>query len=170
MERRIKGIRQIEVGNTSSLTYSSVLRSILRQDPDVIMLGEIRDKESAILALQAALTGHLVISTLHASSVFGIKERLINMGVTRELVETTLIFALSQRLLGRICESCLEKELLFCIGRGCDKCRNTGIAGMIVVSEILNEQETLYEDGYDKAIKGMVPISEVLAFKDTQHA
>lgn len=163
VEKRIKGIRQIEVDGSSSLTYSSVLRSILRQDPDVIMLGEIRDKESALLALQAALTGHLVISTLHASSAFGIKNRLINMGVPRDILDATLILSLSQRLLGRICLECKEKIDSFYKGAGCIKCRFTGISGTMVASEILGQEPNLYDDGYLKVMKGMVPISEVLS-------
>lgn len=98
IERKIAGVKQIEIGSNTLLTFPSVLRSVLRQDPDVMMIGEIRDKESAELALQSALTGHLVLTTLHASSAEGVMHRLKQMGVAKYLIEATLRLAVSTRL------------------------------------------------------------------------
>ncbi len=98
VERRITGIRQIEIGGNTLLTFPSVLRSVLRQDPDVLMIGEVRDKESAELALQSALTGHLVLTTLHASSADGVEIRLRQMGIPNYLIESTLRLAVSTKL------------------------------------------------------------------------
>jgi type IV pilus assembly protein PilB len=182
IERHIEGIRQIEVGGTSFLEYVTVLRAILRQDPDVIMIGEIRDKEGAELAIQSALTGHLVISTLHATSVFGVKKRLVNMGVAEYLVDATLITALSQRLVSKICQHCMQDEdhlssyagwflkenislpaTFLKKGSGCTMCAYTGLSGRIVVTEILNEEKVpLYMDAYRKAEEGILPLSEVI--------
>jgi type IV pilus assembly protein PilB len=143
VEQKVAGIRQIEVGSGSMIEYSTVLKSILRQDPDVIVLGEIRDKESADLAFHIALTGHLVITTLHASSVIGIKHRLVNMGVSEYVVDEVLVFALSQRL--------LEKS------QG---------SGRVAVAEILSDPAPLYEDAYNKALNGTVSFESALALKN----
>jgi len=101
VERQIKNIRQIEVGGSTLLDFSTVLRSILRQDPDIIMVGEIRDGISAGLALQAALTGHLVLTTLHASSTVDVRNRLINMGVSTYLLDSLKLFIISQKLVSK---------------------------------------------------------------------
>jgi len=101
VERKMKGIRQIEVGGSTLLDFPMVLRSILRQDPDVIMVGEIRDKVSADLALQAALTGHLVLTTLHSSSISDVRHRLINMGVNVHLLDSLSLFVISQKLVSK---------------------------------------------------------------------
>jgi len=101
VERRIVGIRQIEIGGNTLLTFPSVLRSVLRQDPDVLMIGEVRDKESAELALQSALTGHLVLTTLHASSASEVAVRLKQMGIANYLIEATLRLAVSTKLVAK---------------------------------------------------------------------
>lgn len=103
VERNIEGVRQIEVGGNTQIEYVTVLKSILRQDPDVLMIGEVRDKESAQLAIQCALTGHLVITTLHASSVDGVRKRLTNMGIKEYLIDAVLLFVMSQRLVTKMC-------------------------------------------------------------------
>src|SRR5690606_6439621 len=103
----------------------TVLRSILRQDPDVIMIGEIRDKEGAELAVQCALTGHLVISTLHATSSQHVKKRLMNMGIAEYLIDATLVCALSQQLAVKLCDTCH--------GEGCASCDHEGTKGRVVV-------------------------------------
>ena len=181
IERHIEGVRQIEVGSTTLLEYVTVLRSVLRQDPDVIMIGEIRDKEGAELAIQSALTGHLVITTLHAGSVFQVKKRLINMGIPEYLIDTTLVGAISQRLVSKICMYCREEDfdygsyegwctkenimmasVIFYKGKGCEECGRSGISGRMVVSEILEEGGPLYKDAFRKATLGLIPFSEVL--------
>ncbi len=180
VERRIEGVRQIEVGGTTFLEYVTVLRSIVRQDPDVIMIGEIRDKESAELAIQAALTGHLVITTLHTASVFQIKKRLMYMGISEFMIDATLISAASQRLVMKICPRCkvedvpvADYEKYFVLehlhrpkniykGAGCEHCKGTGFEGRIVVSELLEEGLPLYVDAFRKASLGLIPFSEVM--------
>ena len=102
IERRIRGVRQIEVGGNTLLDFPMILRSVLRQDPDIIMVGEIRDRVSADLALQAALTGHLVLTTLHASSVSDVRHRLINMGVNTHLLDSIKLSIISQRLVSKV--------------------------------------------------------------------
>lgn len=182
IERHIAGIRQIEVGGGTFLEYVTVLRSILRQDPDVIMIGEIRDREGAELAIQSALTGHLVISTLHASSAFAVKKRLSNMGIAEYLIDATLVTALSQRLVSKICPHCMEDEdhlssysgwflkekislpaTFFKKGRGCAACGDTGVMGRMVAAEILEEGIPIHLDAYRKAVEGSIPFSEVIA-------
>lgn len=182
IERHIDGIRQIEVGGSTFLEYVTVLRSVLRQDPDVIMIGEIRDKEGAELAIQSALTGHLVISTLHASSAFTVKQRFLNMGIPEYLIDATLVTALSQRLVSKICPHCIDDEdnlssyagwflkekiylpaSFFKKGKGCKACGLTGVTGRMVVSEMLDDKNVpMQRDAYEKAIGGLIPLSEVM--------
>lgn len=181
VERRIAGIRQIEVGGASLLEYVSVLRSVLRQDPDVIMIGEIRDREAAELAIQSALTGHLVISTLHAPSAFGVRQRLCNMGVAEYLVDATLVCVMSQRLVRKICVGCKEEEKDLTLfegwlqrekietphsilykGKGCDRCAGSGVSGRMVVSEMLDEGIPMHMDALSKAFRGLIPFPEVI--------
>src|SRR5690606_35396801 len=102
VEYKIQGVNQIQVNNGVGLTFASGLRSILRQDPDVVMVGEIRDKETATLAVQAALTGHLVFSTLHTNSAAGILPRLLDMGIEPFLIASTVRTVIGQRLVRRI--------------------------------------------------------------------
>ncbi len=181
LERHIEGIRQIEVGGVTLLEYVTVLRSILRQDPDVIMIGEIRDKEAAELAISCALTGHLVITTLHASSAFQVKKRLIHMGIPEYLIDATLVCALSQRLVSTICKTCKEEDINYSTyekwftkenkilsgvilykGKGCSECTMRGMKGRMVVSELLSEGTPLYIDAFKKASLGLIPFSEVI--------
>lgn len=178
VERHMEGVRQIEVGKGTSLEYHSVLRSILRQDPDVIMLGEIRDTESALLAFQAAMTGHLVITTTHASSLPGIYRRLGDMGVSHELMESNIRFCISQRLLGKVCIHCREEvevdkdmlchlslyeeisSLVFYRGKGCSLCGDTGVLGRTVVCEMSGDLSSLHTNGYRKASEGIVSLED----------
>ena len=111
IERRIKGIRQIEVGGNTLLDFPMILRSVLRQDPDIIMVGEIRDNVSADLALQAGLSGHLVLATLHASSVDGARNRLVNMGVSSYLLDSIQMSVIAQKL---VSEKGVEGRKLIC--------------------------------------------------------
>ncbi|MHC5163196.1 MAG: GspE/PulE family protein, partial [Planctomycetota bacterium] len=153
VECSIGGINQFQVNDMAGFNFSSALRSLLRQDPDVIMVGEIRDSDTANIAVQAALTGHLVLSTLHTNDSPGAITRLIDLGVAPYLVSASLIAVLAQRLVRKICPNCKEeyepshsirrtvaewsgKELSFYRGLGCKKCRNTGYIGRIAIHEM----------------------------------
>jgi len=152
VEYRLSGIRQSQVHPKAQLTFASGLRSILRQDPDVIMVGEIRDRETAEIAIQAALTGHLVLSTLHTNDAAGAATRLVEMDVEPFLVSSSVVGILAQRLVRRICEGCKEKgtgkqgggrEEFY--GKGCPRCMNTGYKGRIGIFELLVLDEKIRE-------------------------
>jgi type II secretory ATPase GspE/PulE/Tfp pilus assembly ATPase PilB-like protein len=165
VEYRLKGVHQMQVNEKIGLTFASGLRTILRQDPDVIMVGECRDAETAGMAIQAALTGHIVFSTIHTNDAVGVIPRLIDMGVEPFLVANSVSLCIAQRLVRRVCRHCqapeegqsiLEKlhndgisderltslgiivdpDLTYVTGRGCVHCRNTGYQGRQAVFEI----------------------------------
>ena len=158
VEYHVKGVNQIQVNTQVGLSFASGLRSILRHDPDVVMIGEIRDKETAETAVQASLTGHLVFSTLHTNDAAGSVTRLLDMGVEPFLVASSLEGVLAQRLVRRICRECAEAyvpdpadlpptlglapgaELMR--GRGCRACRQTGYRGRLGVYELLRLTES----------------------------
>ncbi|AJA47949.1 type II secretion system protein E [Clostridium pasteurianum DSM 525 = ATCC 6013] len=152
VEFTIDNINQVNVNKTAGLTFPVGLRSFLRQDPDVISVGEIRDEETARVAVRAAITGHLVISTLHTKDASGTVVRLLDMGVQNYLLADALIGVIAQRLVRKICPHCKEKyipdsmerklcnlkeEQYLYRGRGCSKCNNTGYMGRIAVFEIM---------------------------------
>ncbi len=139
VEYQIKGINQVSVNVKTGLIFSRCLRAILRQDPNVIMIGEIRDFETVDIAIKAALTGHLVLSTLHTTTAVGSIIRLLDMGVQPFLISASVIAIISQRLARRICPFCKEKVTgqPYFIGRGCKECFNSGYSGRILVTEIL---------------------------------
>ena len=154
VEANIDGINQVHVNPKANLTFASALRSILRQDPDIIMIGEIRDTETAAIAVQASITGHLVVSTLHTNSAAGTITRLEDMGIEPYLIADSVIGIIAQRLVRRLCPNCKkakqateeEKELLAVSAKeevtvyepcGCEKCDHTGFKGRIGVYEIL---------------------------------
>lgn len=168
IEYRIKGVNQIQVNVKTNLTFASGLRSILRQDPNVIFVGEIRDSETAGIAVNAALTGHLVVSTLHTNDAATTLPRLIDMKVEPFLVASTVNVIIAQRLVRKICESCkapillkrvdllksfseeiiakyfsLEENLTVFAGKGCKLCHHTGYSGRIGVFEVLEMTETI---------------------------
>ena len=164
VEYKLSGYSQIEVKPKLGLTFANALRSALRQDPDVIMVGEIRDTETAQIAIQSALTGHLVFSTVHTNSAPATITRLIDMGIEPFLVSSTIVGVLAQRLVRRICPDCRKsyqphpeqlRELgiteknfskikrSFYRGEGCDKCRQTGYRGRIGIHELLKITEGL---------------------------
>ncbi len=153
VECSIGGVNQFQVNDMAGFNFSSALRSLLRQDPDVIMVGEIRDRDTANIAVQAALTGHLVLSTLHTNDSPGAITRLVDLGVAPYLVSASLIAVLAQRLVRKICPNCKEEyepshsirrtvkewsgiEPSFYRGLGCKKCRNTGYIGRIAIHEM----------------------------------
>ncbi len=156
VEYDIEGIMQVAINETVGLTFSKALRSFLRQDPDVIMVGEMRDLETAQISIQASLTGHLVLSTLHTNDAPGAVTRLIDMGVEPFLISSTLVAVLGQRLVRTICKECrtpfepTEAQLtllnlsphdlgdkVFYYGRGCSNCNDTGYKGRKGIYELL---------------------------------
>ncbi|MBR6678850.1 MAG: type II/IV secretion system protein [Phascolarctobacterium sp.] len=154
IERTIDGINQIAVNTKAGLTFATGLRSIVRQDPNIIMVGEIRDAETARIAVQAALTGHLVFSTLHTNSAVGAVTRLLDIGIEPFLLAAALRGVVAQRLVRRVCIDCqkqyeaseMELTALGCDtcesfklnkGNGCENCNHTGYKGRIAVQEVL---------------------------------
>ncbi|MEO8604820.1 MAG: type II secretion system ATPase GspE [bacterium] len=157
IEYQLHGVGQIQVNPKIELTFASGLRSVLRQDPDVIMVGEIRDSDTAKIAIQAALTGHLVFSTLHTNDSCGAITRLIEMGIEPFLVASSVIAVMAQRLLRRVCPTCrapyrpsveelrqlgisaddLEGRSVFRPGPGCPECKQTGYRGRLGIHELL---------------------------------
>jgi general secretion pathway protein E len=162
VEYQIAGVNQIQVKPQIGLTFASGLRSIVRQDPDVILVGEIRDRETAEIAVHSALTGHLVLSTLHTNDAAGAVTRLLEMGVEEYLLPSSLIGVLAQRLVRTICEKCsspreisqaFREEILretgfvaegdLCLGKGCDACGGTGYRGRMGIFELLPVDEEI---------------------------
>jgi type IV pilus assembly protein PilB len=155
VEANVDGVNQVHTNAKAGLTFASALRSILRQDPDIIMIGEIRDGETAEIAVQAAITGHLVVSTLHTNSSSATISRLVNMGIAPYLVADSVVGIFAQRLVRRLCQECKKprqmtdedaKELGLKPGLkltiyekgGCPYCNNTGFKGRIAVYEIMD--------------------------------
>ena len=158
IEYDLRGINQVQVNRRAGLGFTNALRSILRQDPDVIMIGEIRDLDTAAIAMHAALTGHLVMSTLHTNDAVGAIARLLDMGLEPFIITSSLIGVLGQRLIRKICPHCKEKhtvsEAIFgeigltgpveChYGKGCPKCRHTGYFGREGLFELLVISESI---------------------------
>jgi general secretion pathway protein E len=155
VEYEIPGISQIQVNHKIELTFAIALRSILRQNPDVVMIGETRDKETAEIAINASLTGHFVLSTLHTNDASSAPTRLIDMGVQPFLISSSLAGVLAQRLIRTLCSACKQRGTLTEYEMmildidvvpdtatvfkpvGCPRCSNTGYAGRTVVSELL---------------------------------
>ncbi len=166
VEYRLPGIRQSQINPKAGMTFASGLRSILRQDPDVIMVGEIRDLETSEIAIQAALTGHLVFSTLHTNDAPGALNRLIDMGIEPFLISSSIIAVLAQRLVRTICPNCkkeikvteemvkdfadlfpktIPSNLKVYKGEGCGNCRNTGYRGRLGIYEFMTMSEKIKE-------------------------
>ena len=204
VEYHLPSANQVQVFDRIGMTFSAALRALLRQDPDVVMLGEIRDPETANIAVQASLTGHLVLSTLHTNDAPSSITRLINIGVEPYLISAAVNAILAQRLVRKICQNCKEsytpsdemKEFLMLQGfesdklfkgKGCDKCRKTGYTGRLGIYELLVMDDslrdmvtanpdvthfrklcrerglvTLRQDGFDKVMKGMTSVDEIL--------
>lgn len=158
VEYTLYGINQTQVNKKANMTFAAALRSILRQDPDIIMLGEIRDEETAQNAIRAAITGHLVFSTLHTNDAPGAITRLVDMGTTRYLVADALVAVISQRLVKKLCPACKKRSKLKpyemdMLGvkeatsifrpHGCQFCNNTGYKGRLAVHEIMYLSEEM---------------------------
>ena len=160
VEANIDGINQVQVNNKANLTFASALRSILRQDPDIIMIGEIRDQETASIAVQASITGHLVVSTLHTNSAASTITRLADMGIEPYLIADSTIGVIAQRLVRRLCPECKrakkadaddlelllkgpDEDITIYEPCGCPRCDNTGFKGRIGVYEIMEVSQPL---------------------------
>jgi type IV pilus assembly protein PilB len=167
VEYELPGVSQVHVNRKAGLTFASALRSFLRQDPDIIMVGEVRDLETAEIAFEASLTGHLVLSTLHTNDAASAVTRLVDMGAEPFLISATVIGVLAQRLGRRICPECREEytvkaaelrrfgfkppsgddneEVTLARGRGCDRCRHTGYKGRIGIFEMMVVNDEIAE-------------------------
>jgi type IV pilus assembly protein PilB len=160
VEKNIQGITQGQINNLAGFTFAAGMRAILRQDPDVIMLGEMRDKETSEMAIQAALTGHLVISTLHTNDAAGAFTRLLDMGIEPFLVTSCVKGVLAQRLVRRICDKCRQQVQVpdlvlegigirpgtpFFQGKGCQACNNSGYRGRLALFELLVPDEHVHQ-------------------------
>ena len=176
VEYVIPGVNQVLVNRKAGMTFASAMRAFLRQDPDIIMVGEIRDLETAETAIQASLTGHLVLSTLHTNDAPTSVTRLVDMGIDPFLVSASLIGTLAQRLGRRICKECKEtykppvealarlgfvggnNDVTFYRGRGCESCRHTGYSGRIGIYELMMMNNEIRD-----LIVKRVPLSELRA-------
>jgi type IV pilus assembly protein PilB len=162
IEYTLKGINQVQLKEDIGLSFATALKSFLRQDPDVIMLGEIRDSETAIMAVRASLTGHLVLSTIHTNSALGTISRLIDMGVPSYLIAETLNISVAQRLVRKLCNDCKKKQVVekqnfpknfifpFEITEtykavGCNNCYHTGYSGRQAIYEVLRITEDVVD-------------------------
>lgn len=209
IEYSIEGVEQIQVNSRTGLTFATGLRSILRQDPNIIMVGEIRDEDTAGIAVNAALTGHLLLSTLHTNDAATTLPRLIDMKIEPFLIASTVNIAIGQRLVRTICPDCrivkrltdeefkslsevlpagtMDSQKKFYVGKGCGACDQSGYKGRIGIHEVLemtNEvreavvrkadadeirkiaikggMETMFEEGFQKAVQGVTTIEEIL--------
>lgn len=177
IEYTLKGVNQVQLKENIGLTFSSALRSFLRQDPDVIMLGEIRDAETAQMAIRAAQTGHLVLSTIHTNSAWGTIARLIDMGVPPYLLAATINTSVAQRLVKVLCSSCKKQEVLTTLDLpknfrdrklnyhftpvGCEECNYSGYVGRKAIYEVI----TIDNELSNKIKEGELKIDEFLAKK-----
>jgi general secretion pathway protein E len=191
VEYELRGITQTQVYPKIGLTFAAALRSMLRHDPDVMMVGEVRDKETAEIAIQTAMTGHLVLSTLHTNDAAGGAVRLTDMGIDPYLIASTVRAFIAQRLVRLICPDCREEyeangRRLF-RGRGCRTCNGSGYRGRVAIAEFLPldppvqelilqkasagqirdeadrlGMKRLVEDGWQKVAKGITTAEEVL--------
>ncbi|MBT7117504.1 MAG: Flp pilus assembly complex ATPase component TadA, partial [Campylobacteraceae bacterium] len=190
IEYNIENIQQVNINHEIGLTFSDILKNILRQDPDIIMIGEIRDSESLHIAMQAALTGHLVLATLHTNDSISTINRLIDLNAPPYLVASTIKTIISQRLIRKLCDTCKEKVKIgndeYYKAIGCNICNIKGYKGREVICEVLSidntissyilrqEDEaktlkyaksigfkTLYEDGLSKIDKGLTTPEEL---------
>jgi general secretion pathway protein E len=175
IEYQLGGISQMQVSSKKGMNFANSLRHVLRQDPDVIMGGEVRDVETARMAIQSSLTGHLVFSTLHTNDSAGAITRLLDLGVEPYLVSSSVIAVMAQRLVRRICPDCkqpyepTERELRelgllntdqtqskFYIGTGCDRCFQTGYRGRTGVYELMLLNQDIQELVYNSESAGVI--------------
>lgn len=162
IEYTLDGINQVQLKEDIGLTYTEALRTFLRQDPDIIMLGEIRDAQTAQMAIRAALTGHLVLSTIHTNSAWGTVSRLVDMGIPPYLLSSTLNLSVAQRLVRTLCPHCKTETSLHAdelpenykrysgqkvfTAKGCEHCYYTGYKGRRAIYEVINVTKELAEE------------------------
>jgi general secretion pathway protein E len=175
IEYQLEGISQIQVASKKGMTFATSLRHVLRQDPDVIMIGEVRDVETARMAIQSSLTGHLVFSTLHTNDAAGAVSRLLDLGVEPYLVSSSLIAIIAQRLVRRVCPDCRKPaqptaheldqlgldpgkiaETHFYVGGGCERCFNTGYRGRTGIYEVMLISEQVQDLIYKQETAGTI--------------
>ena len=179
IEYTLSGIGQTQVNSKAGYDFASGLRSILRQDPDIVMVGEIRDVETAKIAIQASLTGHLVLSTVHTNSAIGAIARLRDMGVESYLLASSIRMVMSQRLVRRLCSSCkleieppesiqqkfsLKKHDSIYQSQGCEDCGHSGFKGRVALAECINVTDELKALIHDEASENLLA---QCAFKNT---
>ena len=183
VEYKIEGINQVQVNYKYGLDFATGLKSILRQDPDIIMIGEIRDKETAQIAIRAASTGHLVISTMHTNNSVESINRLVDMGIPRYLISSVLKGIISQKLVRKVCEHCsIEEELdentytklklkTIKIEQGCSKCNYSGYKGRIAVYEILEINKRIKHSIIDSELSDEIynlgKLNGMISFQDS---
>ncbi|HEY6101923.1 MAG TPA: GspE/PulE family protein, partial [bacterium] len=162
VEYQLPRVNQVHVNPKAGVTFASALRSFLRQDPDIIMVGEIRDRETAEIAIQASLTGHLVLSTIHTNDAPSATTRLVDMGIEPFLISSSVIGVLAQRLVRTVCRNCIEsyhppiealhrlgvapkegEDVVFYRGRGCDRCKGSGYRGRMALFELMPMNDTV---------------------------
>jgi len=176
IEYQLKGISQIQVASKKGMTFATSLRHVLRQDPDVIMVGEVRDVETARMAIQSSLTGHLVFSTLHTNDSAGAVSRLLDLGVEPYLVSSSLIAIIAQRLVRRVCPNCKKpaepqaheltalgldslkdaRDATFYVGEGCERCFQTGYRGRTGIYEVMLISDDIQELIYKQETAGTI--------------
>jgi type II secretory ATPase GspE/PulE/Tfp pilus assembly ATPase PilB-like protein len=176
IEYQLEGISQMQVASKKGVTFVNALRHVLRQDPDVIMVGEVRDAETARMAIQSSLTGHLVFSTLHTNDSAGAISRLLDLGVEPYLVSSSLIAIMAQRLVRKVCLDCKKEykptpremrelglgdvpaqtEAKFYLGAGCDKCFQTGYRGRTGIYELMLINEEIQNLVYQRISAGTI--------------
>lgn len=189
VEYRLEGINQVQVNSHVGLSFASGLRTVLRQDPDIVMVGEMRDQETAEIGIRAALTGHLVLSTLHTNSAVATITRLIDMGVEPALIAATLIGVVAQRLVRTICPECKEPvpltdpierhflgergrgDIVLYRGQGCPACTQTGYRGRIAVEEVFlvtrEMRKLIYESASEETLRRSAVQSGMRTLKES---
>lgn len=177
VEYKLEGITQVNCTSEEGLTFKDVLKSFLRQDPDIIMIGEIRDIETADIAVKSAMTGHIVLSTLHTNDAASAINRLINMGIPPYLVASTQLTVIGQRLIRKVCDNCKtefkpereamiildlkEGERTFYKGEGCKHCSGTGYNGRIGIYEVLNINDSMIKMILAKEPSGVIKMAAI---------
>ena len=181
VEYKSESISQIQVNEKVGLTFAAALRSILRQDPDIIMIGEIRDMETAEMAIQAALTGHLVLSTLHTNDAASAINRLLDLGVNTSILASSLTLIVAQRLIRKVCSQCSEmaalaedmqepfikKDLappeMVLKAVGCESCYNSGYAGRTGIYEVIKVDKEIEQLIFSGALKSTIEDAAIKA-------
>ena len=159
IEYDLEGVGQTQVNPRIEMSFAKALRAILRQDPDVIMIGEIRDLETAQIAVQASLTGHLVLATLHTNDSAAAVTRLLDMGIEPFLLSSSLLGVVAQRLVRKLCEHCRHFDGHTWQAVGCDQCGHTGYQGRVGVYELLNTTEQIRAQIHNQASEAEIRVA-----------